>query len=102
MRVRCGVWFLLAGAAMAQTLDNHALTGKYHFRHLSLSTDTAENITDLRSLSGSITFDGAGAYSFAGEQTLGTAALAPLNGSGTYSVTPAGAVTLTNPQRPAQ
>ena len=31
-----------------------------------------------------------------------TRALAPLNGSGTYSVTPAGIVTLTNPQRPAQ
>src|SRR5436189_1718813 len=102
MRVRCGVCLLLAGAAMAQTLSNSALTGKYYFRHLSLSTDTAENITDMRSLSGSITFNGAGSYSFAGEQTLGTAALAPLNGSGTYSVSPDGALTLTNPQRPSQ
>ena len=66
---------------MAQTLDNSALTGKYYFRHLSLSTDTAENITDMRSLSGSITFDGAGGYSLAGEQTLGTAAIAPFNGA---------------------
>jgi uncharacterized protein (TIGR03437 family) len=87
---------------MAQTLSNSALSGKYYFRHLSLSTDTAENITDLRSLSGSITFDGAGAYSFAGEQTLGTAALTPFNGNGTYSVSPAGMVTMSNPQRPAQ
>src|SRR5260221_8972970 len=87
---------------MAQTFSNSALSGKYYFRHLSLSTDTAENITDLRSLSGSITFNGAGAYSFSGQQTLGTAALAPFNGSGTYLVSPDGAVTLTNPQRPPQ
>jgi len=87
---------------MAQTLGNNTLTGKYYLRHLSVSTDTAENITDIRSLSASITFDGAGAYSFSGEQTVGTAALAPLSGNGTYSVTPAGLVTLTNPQRPAQ
>src|ERR1700690_544789 len=102
MSVRWSACLLLAGAAVAQTLGNSVLTGKYFFRHLSLSTDTAENITDLRSLSGSITFDGAGNYSFAGEQTLGAAALAPLSGNGTYSVTPAGTVTLTNPQHPAQ
>jgi hypothetical protein len=85
---------------MAQTLDNQTLTGKYYFRHLSLFTDTAENISDIRSLSGSITCNGAGGYSFASEQTLGPFSPVPLNGGGTYSVTPAGTVTLTNPQRP--
>lgn len=100
MRVRLGVWLLLAGAAMAQTLDNHTLTGKYFFRHLFLFTGTTENISYISSLSGSITFNGAGGYSFASEQTLGPFSPVPLNGGGTYSVTPAGTVTLTNPQRP--
>ena len=89
---------LLAGAMMGQTFNNQTLTGKYNFRHLSFTTDTSENITDIRSLWGSITFNGSGTYGFSGQSVMNGSAPVASNGSGTYAVTPAGIVTLTNPQ----
>jgi uncharacterized protein (TIGR03437 family) len=89
-----------AGSLSSQTLSNQSLTGKYFFRHVSIGTDASGNITDARSLLGTITFDGAGSYTFTGQQIVGSAAAAPLTGSGRkYLVDPAGFVTLDSPQR---
>ena len=85
---------LAAGSISAQTLNNQSLSGKYFFRHLSLGTAgaTSSNLTDARSLIGTITFDGH--YSFTGQQVVGNNAAAPQTGSGAYSVDPGGFVTL--------
>jgi uncharacterized protein (TIGR03437 family) len=102
MTIRGGTWLLLfAGAMMGQTFNNATLNGKYYFRHLLFSTDTSENITDMRSLLGTMTFDGAGNFTFNGQQTLGVNPPVAANGGGTYSVSLAGIVTLTNPQNTA-
>src|SRR6266576_6816695 len=99
MGIRGGVsLLLLAGAMMGQTFNNQTLTGKYNFRHLAFTTDTSENITDIRNLWGSITFNGTGSYGFTGHAAVNGSAPVASNGSGTYAVTPAGIVTLTNPQ----
>jgi uncharacterized protein (TIGR03437 family) len=82
----------------AQTFNNQALNGKYYFRHLMFTTDTSANITDIRSLSGAITFDGLGNFAYNGQQNVGANPARPLNGSGTYSVSPAAIVSLSNPQ----
>ena len=99
MRIRSSAWFLMfAGAMMGQTLDNQTLKGKFFFRHVLFTTDTSENITDIRSLSGTITFGGDGTFTFNGQQTAGTNAPAALSGPGQYTVSPAGIISLTNPQ----
>ena len=90
--VACGMTF-------AQTLSNQALNGKYFFRHISLGTDISGNLTDTRSLLGTMTFDGKGGFGFSGQQVQGTAAAAALTGSGVYAVDPAGFVSMDNPQR---
>ena len=41
---------LLVQGLMGQTFNNQTLTGKYNFRHLAFTTDTSENITDIRNL----------------------------------------------------
>jgi len=88
--------FLAVLPISAQTLTNQALNGKYFFRHVSLGTDgvSSSNLTDPRSLLGTITFDGSGHYSFTGQQVVANNAPAPAAGSGTYSVDPGGFVSL--------
>ena len=99
MAIRAGAWLLLfAGVMAGQTYSNQTLNGKYWFRHLLFSTDTSDNLTDIRSLWGAMQFDGAGNYSFNGQASAGGGATAPSSGSGTYSMNSAGIVTLTNPQ----
>src|SRR5215831_2530841 len=95
------VWFFTACICNAQTLGNQALSGKYYFRHLSLATgnSTPVTLTEARSLIGTITFDGAGKYTFTGQQNIGTSAAAPLSRDGTYTVDAGGFVSLDNPQR---
>jgi uncharacterized protein (TIGR03437 family) len=85
--------------ASAQTLSNQSLTGKYFFRHVSLGLDGSGNLTDPRSLMGTMTFDGNGSYSYSGQQVAGAAAAASQTGSGKYSVDPAGFVSLDSPLR---
>ena len=101
-----GCWkFVLALSlgplCVAQTLNNQTLTGKYYFRQLSLGTDasTPANLTDPRSLTGAITFDGAGKYTFTGQQIVGQGAAAAATGSGTYTVDSGGLVSLDSPIR---
>src|SRR5262249_42713970 len=90
---------LAIGILSVQVLDNKSINTKYYFRQLSVVTDASGNITDARSLIGSITFDGNGGYSFSGQQAQGTGAPAARTGSGQYSLDPAGYVTLDNPIR---
>src|SRR5690348_15080714 len=93
---------LLTGTSLisAQTISNQSLNGKYYFRHVSLGTDATGNITDARSLLGAITFDGAGHYSFTGQQVLGAGAPASQTGTALmYTVDPAGFVSLASPLR---
>src|SRR5258708_5739329 len=98
-------WWLYAlvivSAASAQTLDNRSLNGKYYFRHLFIASDAVGNITEARSLLCAITFDGNGAYTLAGQQNVGSDAAGAFSSSGTYTMNPAGIVSLTNPLRPA-
>lgn len=89
-----------AASLGAQTINNQSLTGNYFFRHVSLGTDTSGNLTDARSLLGNLTFDGAGHFTFSGQQILGTAAATAVTGNNlTYSVDPAGFVSLASPLR---
>ena len=90
---------ICATSIWSQTLNNQSLTGKYFFRHVSLGTDASGNLTDARSLLGSITFDGAGHYNFTAQLVLGAGAATAQTGSGTYSVDPAGFVSMASPIR---
>src|ERR1039458_8357845 len=88
--------FLSVASGGAQTLGNQTLTGKYFFRYLSLGTDGANpaNLPDPRSLIGTITFDGSGHYSIAGQEVTGSGAAVSQTSSGLYSVDPGGFVSL--------
>src|SRR5260370_25612681 len=99
-------WVLLAGvlgtvAVFADTLNNQNLKGNYYFRHVSLGTDGVNpgNLTDARSLIGSISFDGSGNYSFTGQQLTGINAATSQTGKGTYSLDPGGFLSLDSPLR---
>ena len=100
-------WVILAGLASslssdAQTLNNQSLTGKYYFRHVSLGTDGVNpaGLTDPRTLTGTITFDGSGHYTFIGQLLTGINAAAPQTGSGAYSLDAGGFLVLDSPLRP--
>jgi uncharacterized protein (TIGR03437 family) len=85
--------------ASAQTLSAQSLTGKYFFRYVSIAADTMGNAADPRSLLGTLTFDGAGGYSFNGQEVIGSAAAVSDTGTGKYSVDPAGNVSMDSPIR---
>ncbi|MEO7649012.1 MAG: hypothetical protein ABIZ80_00965, partial [Bryobacteraceae bacterium] len=90
---------MLTSTAIAQTLDNKSLTGKYYFRELFLTTDAVGNVTEVRSLLGSATYDGNGGYTFTGQQNIGAGAATQAAGTGTYTVGAAGFVTMSDPAR---
>jgi len=101
MAVRAGaglvlLFVLLAAVLAAQTISNHNLSGKYYFCELLFSTDGSENITDIRSLSGSINFDGTGNFSFNGQQSVGAGQPCRWRKRNIFCRS-AGIVTLTNP-----
>jgi uncharacterized protein (TIGR03437 family) len=101
MRLASGLLFLISLSGSAQVLSTGSLTGKYFARQIEFTTDGSNNVTDSRSVIGAITFDGVGNYSFAGVQTIGIISANAYSFAGTYAVTPAGFVTLTNPQNKA-
>ncbi len=84
-------------ALQAQVLDNGFLSGRYGFRQVLISTTAFAAPIEARSVIGVISFDGRGGIAFQGTRNLGTAGPAPYTGSGTYSVSPAGFVAMTNP-----
>ncbi len=87
-----------SGAALPQVLNNTSLNGKYYLVHL-LVTSASGSATGAQSLSGAITFNGSGAYTFTGRLGQGSGSPAAQTASGTYSVAADGTVTLTNPIR---
>ena len=87
----------LAATAFAQVSSNASLTGGYNFRHVLLVTDGANGFSDMRTTSGTLTFDGHGGFTYLGQQLVKTAAPVALSGSGTYAVKPGGVTTLTSP-----
>jgi uncharacterized protein (TIGR03437 family) len=84
---------------LAQTLTNQSLSGNYFFRYVSILSDSSGNATDPRSLIGSMIFNGAGKYTFTGEEVVGGAAAVSDSNGGNYSVDPAGVVTMDSPIR---
>ena len=89
---------LLAGALPAQVPGNASLNGKYWFRYVQITTDASGNLSQAMSLLGSLTFNGAGSFSYNASQTTGPSSVAQVTGSGTFSVASNGFVTLTQPQ----
>jgi uncharacterized protein (TIGR03437 family) len=89
---------LLAGASLsAQVPDSKSLTGKYFFRELSIASDTSQ----VNSISGTLTFDGIGTFSFQGQQLTGTNGPVSASGQGTYTVSSSGTVIVSpDPLRP--
>ena len=88
----------------AQVLNNQSLSGKYYFRHLSLGTDgvNAGNLSDPRTLTGAITFDGNGRYTFTAQQLTGLSAAVSQTGSGGYVMDAGGFLVLDSPIRAGQ
>src|SRR5579863_7240363 len=95
-----GLGLLHIASLSAQTLNNQSLNGKYFFRQVSLGTDASGNLTDPRSLQGTLAFDGNGNFSFTGQQVIGNNAVTSQSGQGTYSVDAAGFVSMDSPVRP--
>lgn len=91
--------WLSGGVIFAQIMSTQSLSGKYFFRHVSLGASSKAAIVDPRSLLGTITFDGAGHYSFSGQEVEGASAATAQTGSGAYSVDSAGFVTMDSPLR---
>ena len=89
-----------AGTAQTQTFNNASLNGKYYFVHLQV-TAAGGQATDARNLSGAMTFNGAGAYTYTGKLGVGPGVLAASTGQGTYTVSGSSGVTLANPIRGA-
>jgi uncharacterized protein (TIGR03437 family) len=87
---------LVSGLASAQ-LNNASLNGRYYFVHLLVTVSQEGETTAGRNLGGTITFDGNGGFSFTGRQGADSGAPAAAAGNGTYSVSSAGFVELTNP-----
>src|SRR5260370_266288 len=83
----------------AQTPDTKAVIGGYWARHLHLTVDGSNNISSARIFTGALVFDGAGNYTFSGQQTVGNFQSAFLSGSGTYLMQATGAFSLSNPQQ---
>ncbi|MEP7353644.1 MAG: hypothetical protein ABI824_10475 [Acidobacteriota bacterium] len=88
---------LFAGGALAQVSSNASLNGVYYFLHTMLIAATGATVTDTRSGSGTLTFDGAGGFTVSGQQLIGTTAATSLTGTGSYTVKPGGFITLSNP-----
>ena len=86
------------GVLPAQVPGNSSLIGKYFFRQLQVNADASSNITTGSSLGGTLTFDGAGKFTYSATQNTASASPASVNGSGTYTVKPNGFVTMTKPQ----
>ncbi|WP_031499333.1 hypothetical protein [Bryobacter aggregatus] len=88
---------LFATQLQAQVLDANFLSGRYGFRQVLVSTNTAGQPIESRSLVGVFSFDGKGSFSYQATRNLGNSAPNQSSGSGTYTVAPNGFVSMTNP-----
>jgi len=100
---------LAPAPVQAQTFDTSGtvnLSGKYLFRYVDFLNDGDGNLTESCSLSGTITFDGAGSYTLSSTRlsdsagSNGAGSCSSL-GSGTYGVQSNGIAQLDNPLYPA-
>jgi uncharacterized protein (TIGR03437 family) len=113
-----GTIFILCGAFLAalsparvqaQTFDTSGtatLKGQYLFRYVNFFNDALGNLTESCTLSGAITFDGAGKYALSNTHladSAGTNGAGSCNslGGGTYGVQSNGIAQLDNPLYPA-
>jgi uncharacterized protein (TIGR03437 family) len=99
------LWSFAPARALAQNFDTSGtanLKGQYLFRYVNFFNDTSGNLTESCTLSGAITFDGAGKYALSNTQladsmgTSGRGSCASLGG-GTYGVQSNGMAQLDNP-----
>jgi uncharacterized protein (TIGR03437 family) len=102
IHLKTGSFLLIVATAalcQGQISSNQSLNGKYFFRQVMLVTDgsTSPNVTNTMSGEGTITFEGNGNFAVTGQQIAGTSAATSLTASGTYTVSPGGFMTLTNP-----
>ena len=104
------LWILVAPALVkAQSFDSSgtpALTGKYLFRYVNFFNDESGNLTESCSLTGAITFDGAGKYTLSHTQlydsgSVGAETFCTSLVGGTYGVQSNGITQLDNPLYPA-
>lgn len=93
------VFFSAISRAQVPGLTSASVSGPFFFRHLQITSDTTGNITDCRSALGTITFDGAGHYTLAAQQTVNTLAATTLTVTGGYAIGPSGTMVIGNPQR---
>ena len=87
---------LLPAVLSAQVLDNASLDGDYHFVYI-LINESGGATTNVRNLGGTLSFDGAGGFTFTGQLGSGAGAPTADAGVGTYDVEANGFVTLTDP-----
>ncbi len=93
----------------AQSFDTSgtaSLTGQYLFRYVNFFNDQAGNLVESCSLTGTITFDGAGKYALSNTQMFDSAGsngagFCASLGGGTYGVESNGVAQLDNPLYPA-
>lgn len=105
----CAVLMAVAPARVAaqnfDTSGTAGLNGQYLFRYVNFFNDSSGNLTESCTLTGAITFDGAGKYTLSNTQladsagTNGTGYCASLGG-GTYGVQSNGIAQLDNPLFP--
>lgn len=86
-----------ASAALAQLPNNGSLNGAYRFVHLLATVSAGGNVTNVRSMGGTMTFNGNGGFSYQARLGSGSGALAPASGNGNYAVASNAFATLTNP-----
>src|SRR5579871_5429312 len=91
------IFCLACAGASAQVSNNQSLKGTYYFRQTLVLTDGTAAFVETHSASGTLIFDGNGNFTITGQQLLGTTPAAALSRSGTYTVSPGGFTTLSNP-----
>jgi uncharacterized protein (TIGR03437 family) len=94
------------GAQSFDTSGTASLAGQYLFRYVNFFNDTSGNLTESCSLTGTMTFDGAGKYTVSNTKifdSLGTTDTGSCTslGGGTYGVQSNGIAQLDNPLYPA-
>jgi uncharacterized protein (TIGR03437 family) len=80
-------------AVIIQNNGNSMVSGTYYVRQVSVGTDTTGNVVDPRSVIGTVTFDGAGNYSFTGQSAQNGAAV-PQTANGVYVADTAGMISI--------
>ena len=91
------LFFLFAGIAPGQQLDNSSLTGDYGFIQMAADVDGGGALAAVRTIGGVLSFDGTGGFTFEAQSATGAGALQAAAGGGSYAVESSGLLTLTNP-----